>query len=231
MLDVILLVCLLLVVPVLQVWRSRTETRRPPERRSARYTRAMLGALALAALLAGDWIAGHRSLADLGLDWPISRAGMIGLVIAVALLVALLAASRMAMQPAEPERAAKAEHAAALLRPETVGELRLFLLFVAVVGVMWELLYRGYLLWALTPALGAIGAVIVAALAYGLAHGVKSGSQFAASLGSAFAFTIGYALTHSLWWLIVLHIGLPLPGLWLAHRRKRPTATRPTRQP
>lgn len=231
MLDITLLVCLLLVVPVWQVWRSRTEARRPPESRSARYTRAMLGALALAALLAADWISAHRSVADLGLDWPLSRAGVIGLMIAVALLIALLATSRMTTQPANPERAAKAEHAVALLRPETIGELRLFLLFAAVVGVMWELLYRGYLLWALTPGLGTIGAVIVAALAYGLAHGVKSGSQFAASLGSAFAFTIGYALTHSLWWLIVLHIGLPLLGLWLAHRRKRPAATRPTQQP
>ncbi|MGN6268586.1 MAG: CPBP family intramembrane glutamic endopeptidase [Sphingomonas sp.] len=219
MLDILLLICLLLIVPGWQVWRSRTEAGRPPESRSTRYRRAILGALALAALLAADWVVARRPVAALGLDWPIARAGLIGLAIAITLLIAVAATSPGDRRPVDPERAAKAKQAAAMLLPETPGELRLFLLFLALVGVIWELLYRGYLLWALTPTLGTIGAVIIAALAYGLAHGFKSASQFAASLASALAFTIGYALTHSLWWLIALHIGLPLLGLSLARRR------------
>lgn len=219
MLDIVLIICLLLVVPGWQVWRSRTEANRPPESRTTRYRRAIFGALALAALLAADWLVARRPVAALGLDWPISRAGLIGLAIAAVLLIALAVTARLKRQPADLERTVKAEEAASVLRPETLGELRLFLLFVPIAGVMWELLYRGYLIWALTPALGAIGAVIIAALAYGLAHGFKSVMQLGASLASAFAFTIGYALTHSLWWLIVLHTALPLLGLWLARRR------------
>jgi membrane protease YdiL (CAAX protease family) len=226
MLDFLLLPCLLLLVPGWQMWRSRTEASRPPESRSARYHRAILVALALAALLAVDWLVAGRPVAALGLDWPITRAGLIGLAIAALLLIALAATAWLDRRPADPERTAKTDEATAMLRPETPGELRLLLLFLPIAGLMWELLYRGYLLWALTPALGTIGAVIVAALAYGLAHGIKSPGQVGASLASALAFTIGYALTHSLWWLIVLHIGLPLLGLWLARRREALTAAR-----
>lgn len=224
MLDILLLVCLLLVLPGWQMWRSLTEARRPSERRSARYRRATLVALALAALLAADWLVTRRPVAALGLDWPISRSGMIGLAITVVLLFALAATSLLKRQPTDPEQAARADQGAAILQPETPGELRLLLLFLPIAGVVWELLYRGYLLWALTPALGAIGAVTIAALAYGLAHGIKSVGQAGASLASALAFTIGYALTQSLWWLILLHIGLPLLGLWLTRRGKPFTA-------
>jgi membrane protease YdiL (CAAX protease family) len=220
MLDIALLICLLLIVPGWQIWRSRTEANRPPESRSTRYRRAILVALALAALLAADWLVARRPIAALGLDWPIARAGLIGLAISIVLLVALAATARLKSQPADPERAAKAEDAASALHPETQGELRLFLLFVPIAGVMWELLYRGFLLWALAPHLGTVGAVVVAAVAYGLAHGVKSARLVAASLASAFAFTIGYALTGSLWWLIVLHVALPLFGLWAVRRRE-----------
>jgi membrane protease YdiL (CAAX protease family) len=80
----------------------------------------------------------------------------------------------------------------------------------AVAGVAWEVLFRGYLLWALTPRVGIVGAVFVASVAYGVAHGYKSPRQFTSSLVSALLFTIAYALTHSLWWLMLIHGGLPV---------------------
>jgi membrane protease YdiL (CAAX protease family) len=61
-------------------------------------------------------------------------------------------------------------------------------------------------------ALAVAGAILVVATAYGLAHGLKSMPVLLGSLASALAFTIGYALTHNLWWLILLHTGLPLIG-------------------
>jgi hypothetical protein len=51
---------------------------------------------------------------------------------------------------------------------------------------------------------------VVAATAYGGAHGFRDIRQFGGSVVSALAFTMGYALTHSLWWLILIHTALPL---------------------
>ena len=96
--------------------------------------------------------------------------------------------------------------------PETSGEMRLFLLVSLAVGCGWEILYRGFLLLYLQPTTGLGGAVIIAAFAYGAAHGFKSPKQFAASIMSALAFTIGYAVTSNLWWLMLLHTGLMLLG-------------------
>ena len=45
---------------------------------------------------------------------------------------------------------------------------------------------------------GIAGAVILSSLAYGLAHGYQGPKQLAASIASAFVFTIGFALTQSL---------------------------------
>jgi len=114
--------------------------------------------------------------------------------------------------------------AAAAMMPQTVSERRLAVVAFVVIGVAWEVLYRGYLLWRLTPRLGLIGAIVVAALAYGLAHGVKTARQLGASLAAAFVFTIAYALTKSLWWLMIIHAGLPL----LAMQAGRPSAGDPS---
>ena len=99
------------------------------------------------------------------------------------------------------------------LLPESARDIRLFMLFVLMVGFGWEVLYRGFLLLYLPPHIGLPGAVVTAALAYGLAHGIKSRGQVIGSIIAAFAFTIGYVLTQNLWWLIILHVGLPLIGL------------------
>lgn len=64
----------------------------------------------------------------------------------------------------------------------------------------------------LHPITGLSGAVVIAALAYGAAHGFKTAKQFVASIVSALAFTVGYAMTSNLWWLMLLHIGLMLLG-------------------
>ena len=61
-------------------------------------------------------------------------------------------------------------------------------------------------------------AVALAAIAYGAGHGYKNAKQFAGSIAAAFAFTIGYALTGSLWWLIVLHAAAPVSMLFAVRK-------------
>ena len=79
-----------------------------------------------------------------------------------------------------------------------------------VISVAWEVLYRGYLMWMLAPRIRAMFALIVAAAAYGVAHGYQNPKLFAGSLISALIFTTAYAVSHSLWWLVLIHAGLPM---------------------
>ena len=99
---------------------------------------------------------------------------------------------------------------------------KIILIMGVVVGFAWELLYRGYLLWVLAPRLGIPLAVLLAAAAYGAAHGYKTPKQFAGSLASALVFTLADVVSHSLWWLMLVHAGLPvllvLAGVGVAPR-------------
>jgi membrane protease YdiL (CAAX protease family) len=71
--------------------------------------------------------------------------------------------------------------------------------------VGWEILYRGFLLWFLSPYIGIAGAICLASFAYGLARGYQGRRQLVGSIASAFAFTVAFAITRSLWWLMLLH--------------------------
>ena len=217
MVDTMLLVFLVVLLPGYQMWRSRTEAARPPRSRSATYVQALIKPALLVALLAFDWLVAGRPISLLGLDWPLSRGGSIGFAIAFAILIALAAIARF--------RKPSSDHAVreegAIMHPETTEEVWLFVLFAVTLGVAWELLYRGFLLWALEPHISTVGAIIVAATAYGCAHGYKSAGRFTASIASAFVFTIAYALSRSLWWLMLLHAALPLMGAWLSRSRRQ----------
>ena len=160
----------------------------------------------LMAALGAIWWQSGRSVAALGLDWPIGTGGWIGLAIAL-LLVVVLAIAAVRMQSTPPLSASKPT------LPRGAAERRWYILFAFAAGIGWEVLYRGYLWWALTPVLGAIGAIAVMGTAYGVAHGYRGLRPFAGALISALLFATGYALTQSLWWLIVIHIALPLFGL------------------
>lgn len=81
------------------------------------------------------------------------------------------------------------------------------------IGIGWELLYRGFLLLALAPWLGTWGAVVLAAVAYGAAQGYKSPGQ----------------LTGSLWWLMLLHVAMPLTAPLYYFKMMRDEAAVPSR--
>ena len=175
---------------------------------------ALLAALIIVAILTG------MTAEDLGLGWPPPRAGVIGLG-AAALIIGGLAVALSLMAPSKSPR----EREAMAKLPRGPRDMRAYLLFTLAAGFGWEVLYRGFLLWWLTPLIGIIGAVVAASLAYGLAHGWRSWRDGLGSIASAFLFTIGFAVTGSLWWLIAIHSGLPLVAL-LAGRRARIEETR-----
>lgn len=207
--DLLMTAWLVAVLPAIMLARSLAARGRPPGgdrvRRYQRTLRLVAGSLlALAAL----WIAGRRPVAWLGLGVP-DRTGLILLGLAVGAIATLAIVAPHARKPTDPARAA----AAALMMPRGAREVRWFVAFAVVVGAGWELLYRGYLFWLLAPLLGPAGAVAVMAVSYGVAHGWRGIGALAGSIAAALFFAGGYALTGTLWWLIVLHVGLPLIGL------------------
>lgn len=210
MLDIALLSLLVVIVPAQALWKSLTERDRAPEPRSLKYGRSLVKVLGLLALLSADWIVNQRTAAALGLSMPPSMAGWIGLAIAIVALATVGTMSRLKSPSQATEEATRS------ILPQSPKERQLFLVFTLVIGSGWELLYRGYLLWVLEPRIGTIAAVILAAAAYGVAHGYKDARMFAGSLVAAFVFMIGYALTRSLWWLMLLHTGLPLIGAFVS---------------
>jgi membrane protease YdiL (CAAX protease family) len=212
MLEIALALYLLLVLPAQQLWRSLRAAGKPAATRTRqrRYWATTRWLAVLLAVLAAAVLQRGRTPAELGLDWPPGPAGLGGMAFSLLLLVVLCGGDMLYQRRIAPE--ARTQVRAGLtedkMMPRTGAELASFLVMSLVVGAGWEILYRGFLLLVLTPHVGLAGAVVLAALAYGVSHGFDTRKQFVGSIVSAFLFTIAYAFTHSLWWLILVHIGL-----------------------
>jgi membrane protease YdiL (CAAX protease family) len=163
----------------------------------------------LLSLLTISWLVTGRSAQALGLAAPTSTPSLIGLGIAVVIFIALLLGKNKKPKPSQKEGIEAAQRD---LFPETPKEMRMFIVLSIAVGGGWEILYRGFLLHYLPSTTGLFGAIILAAVAYGAAHGYKNAKQFVGSIVSALIFTIAYVLTTNLWWLMLIHIGVMLLG-------------------
>jgi membrane protease YdiL (CAAX protease family) len=214
MIDLALAFYLVLVLPVMQLWRTTRNSDGPKRPRTQRYLGTIrLIALILAALLVACWWHGHTA-SDLGLAVPTSGAALWCLLIPIIGLPVLHYAgtSRDAKMTADQRAAMHAKVFASDALPRTRAEMKLFLLTTLFIGAGWELLYRGFLALVLTPLTGTWGAVLLAGLAYGAGHGYSNPKQLTISIITAISFSAAYVLTGSLWWLILIHIGMPLMG-------------------
>lgn len=228
MLNILLAAYLLIAFPALNVWRSlRPKSDEPPRTLLLRYWSMSWQALVLLTVLwAGSWRAGY-TLHDIGFDRPLSRAGAWGLCFAVLLLSGLWAAGSIIERRKTPQ--ARAENERKLLDssfpwPRNGSETLAFVISMSLMTAAWEILYRGFVLLLLTPHTGMPLAIAISALAYGIGHGYKNPRQLIASIMSALVFTIAYAMTHSLWWLMLIHAGLPLtaiPAVLRAQQRRQ----------
>lgn len=206
---------LLLAVPAEALWRSLSK--QPPRPQHRRYRATIFEALALLAMLFAVAQINDITPTALGLGFTLGRAGWIGFAIAVALIGGLALVTMLA----KPDAGKAEAHRESGMLPESPRELRLFLLMTPLIGFAWEALYRGYLLWWLAPLIGVPASVLLASLAYGFAHGWTGARQSFGSFASALLFTLGYVLTGNLWWLVVIHIGLPLVGFLALYRARQ----------
>lgn len=220
--DYLLALLLILVLPV----RSLKHSLRPKPSGLTliqKYGITILYVSALLSLLAYIWISRSLPLAELGLDIPLSSGGQAGMVMLCVLVIVASVSQliwlRKAKKGNSPQPRKQPDMSESL--PSSRSELAVFLLMGVLLGIGWELLYRGFLLWFLVPETGIVVAVVIAALAYGIAHGFKTRGQFIGSIISAFLFTIAFALSGSLWWLMIIHALLPVV-MGIAYYRSAP---------
>jgi len=210
------LLATILIVALLAHAMFRSASSRPKRSRSLRYVQTMVEILVLLCGLLAVAVQERISIADLGLAWPLPNAGWLGLAFAFTLIIVL---STMVLM-AKPTSPSQSEQDAMADMPQSNREAWLFGALAPVLGFGWEILYRAYLLWYLTPLVGLIAAIVIASVSYGLAHGVKSRTRVMGSVVTAFLFTFGFAATRSLWWLVAIHTALPLIGVMAARRRQ-----------
>lgn len=209
--DYFLALLLIIILPIRSLWHS---LRPSPSDLTLmqKYLKTILYISAMLSLLAYIWISRSLPLADLGLDIPLSDGGLTGMMILGVLVVVAIVSQliwlRKVKKDNSPHPDKKPDMSVSL--PGTRSELAAFMLVSVLLGCGWELLYRGFVLWFLAPQTGIIAAVIIAALAYGIGHGFKTRGQFIGSIISAFLFTIAFALSGSLWWLMIIHTALPV---------------------
>lgn len=220
--DLILTLYLLLYFPFDGIRRSLSATPSKPKMPALQsyWRQGRFVLILLVVFMLVNWFENH-SANQLGLAFPPSRAGIWGLAVAVGVLVTLHIFGKRAESKMSPEKRVEQEdnlRELPISMPRTRMEFVAY--FVTMVGmtVTWELLFRGYLLLVLPPLTGLPLAVALAAISYGAGHGFKNLKQFIGSIVAALAFTIGYALTGSLWWLMVLHAAAPVAMFFAARK-------------
>jgi membrane protease YdiL (CAAX protease family) len=225
-LDLVIVAYALVAVPVLSMLTGRALNReRPGERRLlGRYWIIIARGIVVSLLILLDWHWTGRPWITLGLDVPVGFRGRAGFGLDALIIIGYASALLLPKLSAERAAASQRRLDSLLIIPHTRQQFAIWP-FMAVVGsTTEELLYRGFLMWTFAPLAGLWGAVLLSSAMFGLAHiyqgrfGILRTSIIGAAFGTA------YALTHSLWWLIVVHIALNLLGGLFAWRIRRVTS-------
>lgn len=180
--------------------RARTAAGDQGARRWA-YQRGIAGQWGFVAVLALMWIHYGRPLADLRLTAPAGWR-LIASVVLVALMLAFVAYQLKSVLRLSAERRAAARPKLArvdFILPHTRRDHRWFLALSLTAGICEELLYRGYLVWFLTPWLGLAGAYVGVIVLFGVGHLYQGRNGATRATAAGAAMTGFVALTG---WLI-----------------------------
>ncbi|MBI3676423.1 MAG: CPBP family intramembrane metalloprotease [Proteobacteria bacterium] len=211
--DVVLALLAFVVMPAFSVVNGSRLARNPQGSLVPRYVQAMTrGWIAVGALMF-VWLWAHRPLAQLGLDIPVGAKGLYGLGFDA--LVILVVASQLFRLPklvGEKLPKLREQMKEIKITPRSRREFIVFFFVAITAGVWEELLYRGFLLWFLTPYVGLIGAVVLSSLIFGIGHIYQGwrGVPRTAAIGLIFA--IAFAWSASLWWVMLAHAILDIYG-------------------
>jgi membrane protease YdiL (CAAX protease family) len=224
--DLLLFAIVLVAMPVSSVISGRKLARTPREETNLanRYISKTVRAIVISALILLSWHWLDRPYSALGLATNLSLPAKLAFGIDVVLVCYLFYALLLQKIPAEKVSDLQKRMESLRITPRTPAEFATFPLLVLTASPMEELLYRGYLFWALTPLTGLWGAVALSSILFGVAHAYQGwfGILRTALIGLAFA--IGFALTHSLWWLMLTHILMNASGTIYSWKIRRLSA-------
>ena len=196
------------------------------------WTVAMEWGLTLALLAGWQWAA--RPLPALGVVLPEADAWwtVLACVAGIFLLCPAGAHGRgLARCAGHPRKQLESQPNVRLILPRTVREARVFRGVAITAGICEEVLYRGYVLWYLQSVGLGRGAVVVAIVAFALAH-VYQGIRGIVETGVMGAVFMGlYLLTGSLVAPIVLHATMDLANGLIAYRLFQRTETAASSRP
>jgi membrane protease YdiL (CAAX protease family) len=223
--------------------RFEGRLRSDPGARRSFYGRLLVLEWGLALLAFVVWLSAPGvDAAAVGLTWPTSWPGPLTLLLVVLVLAFVVASTRALRGGALMEAAAplQAPHRPAgqgrhaeppgqstlALLPRTAGERRLFTVVGLTAGICEEWLYRGFFLAVVAAVAGDLPTwllVVVAAVAFGLAHAYqgRAGVALTGVLGGVMAAL--YLGTGSLLLPVLLHAAIDLRFL-LVPTRVLPTA-------
>jgi len=176
------------------------------------YLRSMLAQWLLVVCIAVLWVTRGRNPRALGLDLPLTIPGKAGLIVAAAAALALFAYLFVSLAKLDAAGRAKllAKLAPSKIAPRTRGEAALFAPVSLTAGIAEELLYRGYLFWFLVPATGFAAAVVASAAIFGMGHLYQGWRGMLSTAGVGLVLGVLYAVTGSLWWVMILHAVIDL---------------------
>lgn len=214
--------------------RFEGRLRTDPGARRSFYGRLLVLEWGLAVVALVVWLAAPGvDAAAVGLVWPRSWPGPFTLLLVGLVLVFVVASTRAlrggalveaaapVRRPGEGRHAEPPGQATLALLPRTAGERRLFTVVGLTAGICEEWLYRGFFLAVVAAVAGGPPAwvlVLVAAVAFGLAHAYqgRSGIVLTGVLGGVMAAL--YVGTGSLLLPVLLHAAIDLRFLLVPTR-------------
>jgi len=210
--DHIFILLLFIVQPVYGVFESRRYEAQAkagqPLNRIRFYRQTALMEWVFLAVLGAAWFFYSRPIADLGFLSPGGRGFWGGTALLVLFTGYLLYSWRAMMKASDAEKAKQTESLGKVAQylPHTTGELHSFVGVSITAGIVEEIVYRGFVIWYLGQFMPLWAAVIVSAVAFGLAHSYQgaTGALRCGLIGLAFG--ILYVVTGSIWLPIVAHV-------------------------
>jgi membrane protease YdiL (CAAX protease family) len=214
--------------------RFEGRLRSDPRARRSFYVRLLILEWGLSLLALVVWLATPGvDAGQVGLRWPQQWPGPVtGLVVLLVLAFvvvstralrggALLEVAEPVRRPGEGRHSEPPGHATLALLPRTAGERRLFTAVGVTAGVCEEWLYRGFFLAVVSALAGGLPTgvlVVIAALAFGLAHAYqgRAGVLTTGVLGGVMAAL--YLQTGSLLLPVLLHAAIDLRFLLVPAR-------------
>jgi membrane protease YdiL (CAAX protease family) len=174
--DILALVAILVAIPLYLHFIDVPRMRRKigtggPDARWQAYRTTILQQWAICGALLLGWTLAHRPAGGLLLVWPHGFGLWAALAFAlVGIVLAALQAASVAKALAARPGARTSLDALEWLLPHTAREAAWFRALSVTAGVCEEVVFRGYVTWALSQWLPMPAAVVAQALAFGLAH-------------------------------------------------------------